>query len=97
MRRAIERPHLPSKERAKIVGDTAGVIGVRTKLVDSAQEFAENIKAMADTVGIDHVGIVTDMDLLSSRVGYSIFDSALYRFLLTGNRARSVNGLRGAT
>jgi membrane dipeptidase len=29
----------------------------------------ENIKAMVDAVGIDHVGIGTDTDLLSSRVG----------------------------
>jgi membrane dipeptidase len=63
------KPHLISKERAKVVADAGGVIGVWTKLADSAKEFAENIKAMVDAVGIDHVGIGTDTDLLSSRAG----------------------------
>jgi membrane dipeptidase len=63
------KPHLISKERAKVVANAGGVIGVWTKLADSPKEFVENIKAMADAVGIDHVGIGTDTDLLSSRVG----------------------------
>ena len=63
------KPHLISKERAKVVADAGGVIGVWTKLADSPKEFAENIKAMVDAVGIDHVGIGTDTDLLSSRIG----------------------------
>jgi membrane dipeptidase len=66
---AMMKPHLISKERAKVVADAGGVIGVWTKLADSAKEFAENIKAMVDAVGIDHVGIGTDTDLLSSRAG----------------------------
>jgi membrane dipeptidase len=65
----IMKPHLISKEHAQVVADAGGVIGVWTKLADSAKEFAENIKAMVDAVGIDHVGIGTDTDLLSSRVG----------------------------
>jgi len=63
------KPHLISKEHAQVVADAGGVVGVWTKLADSAKEFAENIKAMVDAVGIDHVGIGTDTDLLSSRVG----------------------------
>ncbi len=63
------KPHLISKERAKVVADAGGVIGVWTKLADSPKEFAENIKAMVDAVGIDHVGMGTDTDLLSPRVG----------------------------
>ena len=63
------KPHLISKERAKVVADAGGVIGVWTKLADSPKELAENIKAMVDAVGIDHVGIGTDTNLLSSRVG----------------------------
>jgi membrane dipeptidase len=63
------KPHLISKERAKVVADAGGVIGVWTKLADSPKEFAENLKAMVDAIGIDHVGIGTDSDLLSSRVG----------------------------
>jgi membrane dipeptidase len=63
------KPHLISKERAKVVADAGGVIGVWTKLADSPKEFAENIKAMVDVVGIDHFGMGTDTDLLSPRVG----------------------------
>jgi membrane dipeptidase len=63
------KPHLISKESAKVVADAGGVIGVWTKLADSPKEFAANIKAMVDVIGIDHVGIGTDTDLLSSRAG----------------------------
>src|ERR1700691_1110306 len=61
----IMKPHLISKEHAKVVADAGGVIGVWTKLADSPQEFVENIEAMVDAVGVDHVGIGTDSDLLS--------------------------------
>jgi membrane dipeptidase len=63
------KPRLISKEHAKVVADAGGVIGVWTHLADSLKEFVESIKAMVDAVGIDHVGIGSDTDLLSSRVG----------------------------
>ncbi len=63
------KPRLISKEHAKVVADAGGVVGVWTKLADSLKEFVESIKAMADAVGIDHAGIGTDTDLLSSRAG----------------------------
>jgi membrane dipeptidase len=63
------RPRLISKEHAKVVADAGGVIGVWTHLADSLREFVESIKAMVDAVGIDHVGMGTDTDLLSSRIG----------------------------
>jgi membrane dipeptidase len=63
------KPHLIGKERAKVVADAGGVIGVWTKLAGSPKEFAENIRAMVDAIGVDHVGIGTDTDLLSSRAG----------------------------
>ncbi len=65
----IMKPHLISKEHAKVVADAGGVIGVWTKLADSPKEFVANIQAMIDAVGIDQVGIGTDTDLLSSRIG----------------------------
>src|SRR5580704_14312820 len=71
----IMKPHLISKEHAKVVADAGGVIGVWTKLADSPKEFVENIKAMVDAVGVDHVGIGTDSDLLSSRVGQGTNES----------------------
>ena len=63
------RPRLISKEHAKVVADAGGVVGVWTKLAGSLKEFVESIKAMVNAVGIDHVGIGTDTDLLSSREG----------------------------
>jgi membrane dipeptidase len=63
------KPRLISKEHAKVVADAGGVIGVWTHLADSLKDFVGSIKAMVDAVGIDHVGIGTDTDLLSPRVG----------------------------
>jgi membrane dipeptidase len=63
------KAHLISKEHAKVVADAGGVIGVWTHLADSLKDFVESIKAMVDAVGVDYVGIGTDSDLLSSRVG----------------------------
>jgi membrane dipeptidase len=54
------RPRLISKEQAKIFADAGGVIGVWTHLSDTPLEYAQNIKAMVDTVGMDHVCIGTD-------------------------------------
>ncbi len=54
------RPRLISKEQAKIIADTGGVIGVWTHLADSPLEYAQNVKALVDVVGIDHVCIGTD-------------------------------------
>jgi membrane dipeptidase len=63
------KSRLISKVHAKVVADAGGVIGVWTHLADSLKEFVESIKAMVDAVGVDHVGIGSDTDLLSSRVG----------------------------
>ena len=63
------KPRLISKDHAKVVADAGGVVGVWTHLTDSLEEFVESIKAMVDAIGIEHVGIGTDTDLLSSRVG----------------------------
>ena len=57
------RPRLISKEQAKIVAEAGGVIGVWTHLSDSALEYAQNIRAIVDTIGIDHVCIGTDTKL----------------------------------
>jgi membrane dipeptidase len=63
------KPRLISKDHAKVVADAGGVVGVWTHLTNSLKEFVESIKMMIDAIGIDHVGIGTDTDLLSSRVG----------------------------
>jgi membrane dipeptidase len=60
------KPRLISKEQAKIVANSGGVIGVWTHLADSPLEYAQNIKAMVDVVGIDHVCIGTDTKMATA-------------------------------
>ena len=64
------RPRLITAEHAKVVADAGGVIGVWTHLADSLPDFAQSIAAMTDAIGVDHVGIGTDTDLLSPRAGH---------------------------
>lgn len=54
------KPRLISKEQAKIVANAGGVIGVWTHLANSPIEYAQNIRAMVDVVGVEHVCIGTD-------------------------------------
>jgi membrane dipeptidase len=60
------RPRLISKEQAKIVANAGGLIGVWTHLSESPLEYAQNIKAMVDVTGIDHVCIGTDTKMTPS-------------------------------
>jgi membrane dipeptidase len=57
------RPRLISKDQAKIVAAAGGVIGVWTHLSDSPLEYVQNMKALVDVVGVDHVCIGTDTKL----------------------------------
>jgi membrane dipeptidase len=57
------RPRLISKEQAKIVADAGGAIGVWTHLSDTPLEYAHNIRALVDVIGVDHVCIGTDTKL----------------------------------
>jgi membrane dipeptidase len=57
------RPRLISKEQAKIVANAGGVIGVWTHLAESPLEYARNVRALVDVIGIDHVCIGTDTKL----------------------------------
>nr|WP_321410428.1 membrane dipeptidase [uncultured Carboxylicivirga sp.] len=59
-------PRLISKEQAKKVADAGGVIGVWTHLAENPAEYAKNIEAMVDTVGINHVCIGTDTKMAPS-------------------------------
>ena len=60
------RPRLISKEQAKMVADAGGVIGVWTHLASSPLEYAQNIRALVDVIGVDHVCIGTDTKLTPS-------------------------------
>ena len=57
------RPRLIGREQAKMVADAGGLIGVWTHLSDSPLEYAKNLRALVDVIGIDHVGIGTDTKL----------------------------------
>ncbi|WP_437918005.1 dipeptidase [Sphingobacterium sp. LRF_L2] len=53
-------PRLISKEQAKKFANAGGVIGVWTHLADTPLAYAENIRALVDVVGSEHVCIGTD-------------------------------------
>jgi membrane dipeptidase len=59
----IMKPRLISREHAKVVADAGGVIGVWTHLADNPLEYAKNVRALVDVVGINHVCIGTDTKL----------------------------------
>jgi membrane dipeptidase len=63
---ALVKPRLLTKERAKVIADQGGVIGIWIYLARSPKEYVEDVKHMVDAVGIDHVGIGSDTDLLSA-------------------------------
>lgn len=57
------RPRLIGNAQAKMVAQAGGLVGVWTHLADSPLEYAQNLRAMADVIGIDHVCIGTDTKL----------------------------------
>jgi membrane dipeptidase len=57
------RPRLISKEQATLVARAGGLIGVWTHLADTPLDYARNLRAMADVIGVDHVCIGTDTKL----------------------------------
>ncbi|MBV9677962.1 MAG: membrane dipeptidase, partial [Acidobacteriaceae bacterium] len=57
------RPRLISKEQARIVAEAGGLIGVWTHLSDTPLEYAQNVRALVDVIGVDHVCIGTDTKL----------------------------------
>jgi membrane dipeptidase len=59
----IMRPRLISKEQAKIVANAGGAVGFWTHLADTPLDYAHNIRALVDVLGVDHVCIGTDTKL----------------------------------
>ena len=57
------RPRLIGKEQARMVANAGGLIGVWTHLADTPLDFAKNIRALVDVIGVDHVCIGTDTKL----------------------------------
>lgn len=67
-------PRLISKEQAKKFADAGGVIGVWTHIADTPLDYAKNVKAMVDVVGIDHVCIGTDTKMAPPSGGNDRFN-----------------------
>lgn len=71
-----------SKEHAQLVAKTGGLIGAwPSGFNKSFEEYVDNILRMADVVGIDHIGVGTDMDgnfkpVLSSYTQFSTLANA---------------------
>jgi membrane dipeptidase len=63
------RPRLISKELAQEVAGAGGVVCVWTHLADTPAEYVQNIRALIDVMGIDHVGIGTDTKLTPASGG----------------------------
>ena len=57
------RPRLISKEQARIVANAGGLVGVWTHLTDTPLDYARNVRALVDVIGVDHVCIGTDTKL----------------------------------
>jgi len=56
----IMRPRLIGKQQAKMVADAGGLIGVWTHLADTPLDYARNVRALVDVIGVEHVCIGTD-------------------------------------
>ena len=57
------RPRLIGKEQARMVANAAGLVGVWTHLADTPLDYARNLRALVDVIGVDHVCIGTDTKL----------------------------------
>jgi membrane dipeptidase len=62
----LVKPRRLTRERAKVIADQGGVIGVWIYLARSPKEYVEDVKHMVEAAGIDHVGIGSDTDLLAA-------------------------------
>lgn len=57
------RPRLIGKEQAKMVASAGGAVGVWLHLTDTPLEYAQNLRALADVIGVESVIIGTDTKL----------------------------------
>ncbi|HCR55011.1 MAG TPA: hypothetical protein DIW27_11385 [Cytophagales bacterium] len=87
-----------SKEHAKIIKSTRGVIGAWPSGFNSSfQDYIDNIMRLIDVVGVDHVGLGTDMDsnykpVLDSYLQLAQWIDALKAKGLTSDEVKKVAG-----
>jgi membrane dipeptidase len=81
---SANHPRLISVEHAKLVASAGGIVGSWPSGVGqtSFSDYIDSIQRLADTVGIDHTAIGTDMDanfkpVLSSYLDWSLIPAAL--------------------
>jgi membrane dipeptidase len=95
-----------AKQDAKAVADAGGVLGVWTKGTNTPKEFVADIKMVVDAIGIDHAGIGTDDDMLSSQPGNGLnrawqgmtggfFPTVVEEFLQQGFTAEDIAKISG--
>jgi membrane dipeptidase len=87
-----------SKDHAKAIAATGGLIGMwPSGFNKSFEEYVDNTMRMVDVVGIDHVGIGTDMDsnfkpVLSSYAQFPAFAEALTQKGLSDKEVEKIMG-----
>ncbi len=87
-----------SKEHAKLIAQTGGIIGAwPSGFNKSFDEYVDNTLRLVEVVGVDHVGIGTDMDgnfkpVLSSYDQYPTFAEALKTKGFSSNEVEKVMG-----
>jgi membrane dipeptidase len=87
-----------SQEHAKLIAQTDGIIGAwPSGFNKSFEEYVENTLRLVEVVGVDHVGIGTDMDgnfkpVLSSYDQYPTFAEALKTKGLSSTEVEKVMG-----
>lgn len=87
-----------SKEHAKVVAGTGGVIGAwPSGFNKSFNEYVDNIFRLIDVAGIDHVGLGTDMDgnfkpVLSSYTQFPTLSESLLHKGLSSKEMKKVMG-----
>jgi membrane dipeptidase len=87
-----------SEDHARLVAQTGGVIGAwPSGFNTSFEEFVANTKRLIDLVGIDHVGLGTDMDgnfkpVLSSYAQVGDWAAGLQALGLTPGEVAKVRG-----
>lgn len=57
------RARLISQEQAKTVAQAGGLVGVWTHLADTPLDYAQNVRALVEVIGVEHVCIGTDTKL----------------------------------
>lgn len=87
-----------SKEHAKLVAQTGGIIGAwPSGFNKNFDEYVDNTLRLVEVVGVDHVGIGTDMDgnfkpVLSSYEQYPTFAETLKKKGLSSNEVEKIMG-----